>query len=154
MRLKLLIILIVNATFLHAQSGLSVLEKVHLNRNKDLDKAFIGVSESVYPITFLTPLSVLAVGYYQHEKEFIRKGWVSGVGIAAAAVGTLVLKYGIKRERPYVNHPQINPVIQTGTYAMPSGHATASFATATSLTLMFPKWYVAVPAYTWAGMVS
>jgi len=29
-----------------------------------------------------------------------------------------------------------------------------AFATATSLSLEYPKWYVIVPAYTWAGTVG
>lgn len=153
-RLKLLIILVVNAMLLKAQSGLSVLEKVHTHRNQSFDQLFIGLSGSVYPITFLTPVSCLAWGYYHPDKEWLNKGIVSGIGIALAGTGALALKYGIKRERPYVQHSQINPLVQTGPFSMPSGHATASFATATSITLMIPKWYVALPAYVWAGGVA
>lgn len=37
---------------------------------------------------------------------------------------------------------------------MPSGHTSLAFATATSLTLKYPKWYVAAPSYFWACSVG
>jgi undecaprenyl-diphosphatase len=37
---------------------------------------------------------------------------------------------------------------------MPSGHTSFSFTTATSVYLMYPKWYVALPAFAWATSVG
>ena len=39
-------------------------------------------------------------------------------------------------------------------YSFPSGHASFAFATATSLSLAFPKWYVIVPSFVYAGTVA
>jgi membrane-associated phospholipid phosphatase len=37
---------------------------------------------------------------------------------------------------------------------MPSAHTSSAFATATSLSLAFPKWYVVVPSFVWASSVG
>ena len=37
---------------------------------------------------------------------------------------------------------------------MPSGHTSGAFNLATSLTLSYPKWYVAAPSYLWASGVA
>ena len=38
--------------------------------------------------------------------------------------------------------------------SFPSGHTSGAFATATILSLEYPKWYVIVPSYLWAGTVG
>ncbi|MFD2148640.1 phosphatase PAP2 family protein [Mucilaginibacter antarcticus] len=65
------------------------------------------------------------------------------------------MKQLIKRPRPYDAYP--NFIFQKGDasgYSLPSGHTSVAFATATSLSLSFPKWYVIVPAFTYAGAVG
>ena len=37
---------------------------------------------------------------------------------------------------------------------MPSGHTSTAFATATSLSLAYPKWYVVAPSFIWAGTIG
>ena len=37
---------------------------------------------------------------------------------------------------------------------MPSGHTSAAFYSATSLSILYPKWYVIVPSYLWASSVA
>jgi membrane-associated phospholipid phosphatase len=37
---------------------------------------------------------------------------------------------------------------------MPSGHTSTAFATATSLSMAYPKWYVIIPSYAWASSVG
>ena len=38
--------------------------------------------------------------------------------------------------------------------SFPSGHTSGAFSFATSLTIACPKWYIAGPAYIWAGAVG
>jgi len=65
------------------------------------------------------------------------------------------LKHTVKRDRPFIKYPdKIHPYDVESGYSFPSGHASTAFATATSLTLEFKKWYVAVPAYAWATAVG
>ena len=38
--------------------------------------------------------------------------------------------------------------------SFPSGHTSFAFATATSLSIKYPRWYVIAPSYLWAGAVG
>ncbi len=67
---------------------------------------------------------------------------------------TSAMKLSIKRDRPFKTYPEIEKESSAGSYSFPSGHTTSAFVTATSLSLAFPKWYVIVPSYAWAGAVG
>ena len=60
----------------------------------------------------------------------------------------------VKRTRPFEEYPFIEKRDVGGGYSFPSGHTSAAFTTATSISLYYPKWYVIVPAYLWAGRVG
>lgn len=68
---------------------------------------------------------------------------------------TMGAKGLVRRPRPWVAYEGdlvcLQPVRST---SFPSGHTSIAFATATSLTLVYPQWYVAVQAYLWAGAVG
>lgn len=114
------------------------------------------VNSTGYPAFALAPL-----GVYAAEGE-----WEPTVRMVAAegtaAVLALSLKRVIKRPRPYQTLEGIRlrtdaldeAVLAHDDYAMPSGHATLAFTIAASWTLERPVWYVAVPAYAWAGLVG
>jgi membrane-associated phospholipid phosphatase len=76
------------------------------------------------------------------------------------AIGTnIVLTHGIKamvnRVRPADQYPNdVFILTTTSGHSFPSGHTSLAFATATSLTLAYKKWYIAVPAYLWAGSMG
>lgn len=77
------------------------------------------------------------------------------VGALALNTGiTYGMKYAINRQRPYDRYEDINPVLTSGSPAFPSGHTSTAFTTAMNLSLAIPKWYVAVPAFTWASAVG
>jgi len=67
---------------------------------------------------------------------------------------SLLLKNTINRARLTKRIILLLPKVKENSSSFPSGHTTAAFETATSLSLNFPKWYVIIPAYTWAGAVG
>ena len=78
-----------------------------------------------------------------------------GASLAVDAALTVGLKYAVGRERPYDRYPGMLQVpYPEGSPSMPSGHTSLAFATATALTLRYPRWYVAVPCYAWACSVG
>ena len=78
-----------------------------------------------------------------------------GASLAVDVALTMGLKYAVGRERPYDRYPGMLQVpYPEGSPSMPSGHTSLAFATATALTLKYPKWYVAVPCYAWACSVG
>lgn len=130
------------------------LRAVHVNRNTRLDPLFKGVSNSIYPLTATVP-----AGFWVHSMlkcDTIRQQrfWFIGGTIILSTALTTGLKYGINRKRPYVTYSDIQAQQHTGPYSFPSGHTSSAFALATSVTMVFPKWYVAVPAFVWAGSVA
>jgi membrane-associated phospholipid phosphatase len=65
------------------------------------------------------------------------------------------LKKSIDRERPGDKHPGlVFPSSPVHGDSFPSGHTSLAFNTAAELTIQYKKWYVAVPAYLWAGSVG
>lgn len=119
------------------------------------DKTMKGFSFSAYPVGIISPIGILTHGYAKKDKELIRNGYKSAASIVFAMTVSTALKYTIQRERPYHKYP--NEIIKrdhSGTYSFPSGHTTAAFATATSLSLTYKKWYVTVPAFAYAGLMG
>jgi membrane-associated phospholipid phosphatase len=118
------------------------------NPNSTIMKGF---TNSAYPIAVATPISLLAAGYIKKDKQLQHKGWEAIGSLVIASVVTEGLKYTINRDRPYEKYPdEIYPNSVETDPSFPSGHASLAFSTATTLTLEFKKWYVAVPAYAWA----
>ena len=137
-----------------AQSGYDFLKRVHINRNEKLDPLFKGFSASVLPITLLTPTSLYAYGWYKKDDKAKEAGIYTAATIAVSGGISLVLKLSIARPRPYATHPDIEALAHAGPYSFPSAHTSNAFATATALSMMYPKWYVITPAFLWAGTAS
>lgn len=119
------------------------------------DKTMNGVSWSAYAFTLAEPIGVWSYGHYHHNKDMKQNAYKSIIAIGSANLITLGLKYAVNRPRPYISHP--NDIIkrsEQGPYSFPSGHTAAAFSTATALSLSAKKWWVSVPAYTYAGLVG
>ena len=118
------------------------------------DKIWLGVTNSATPISIVSPLSLYAMGYFHYLPKGKENAYATAGSLAINSILTFGLKWSIQRERPFANNPNIYKKTQAGSYSFPSGHTSTAFATATSLTLAYPKWYVAVPAYAWASAVG
>ena len=94
------------------------------------------------------------MGYFHYLPKGKENAYATAGSLAINSILTFGLKWSIQRERPFANNPNIYKKTQAGSYSFPSGHTSTAFATATSLTLAYPKWYVAVPAYAWASAVG
>lgn len=131
-----------------------LLKKININRNTTLDPAFKIITNSAVPISIATPVVIYSIGLIQKDSLMKQKALFIGESFLASALITTVLKDVIRRERPYVKHPEIQPLSSEGSYSMPSGHTSTAFATATSLSMAYPKWYVVVPSFVWASSVG
>lgn len=111
-----------------------------------------GLTSSSYPVGAAVPLTQLIVGYSTHNQHIQHQAWETAGSLGIAVVLGEGLKYTINRQRPYIKYPgQVHAydASETGR-SFPSGHTIIAFATATSLSLEYKKWYVIVPAYAWA----
>lgn len=119
------------------------------------DQTWRNVSNSVSIVSAAAPLSMLVTGVASHNHELTIKGAETGASILIAEGISFGLKKVIKRQRPYLAHPDL--IIGKSTedsYSFPSGHSSVAFATATSLSLAFPKWYVIGPSFAYAASVG
>lgn len=127
-----------------------------LNQNQSAFKTgfFKTDAASVTVFNIAAPVSVFAAGLIKHDKQLQKDAAYMAGAFILSSVVSKVTKQIVKRKRPYEDYPFITKLSSGGSSSFPSGHTSAAFTTATSLSLYFPKWYVIVPAYLWAGSVG
>lgn len=118
------------------------------------DKFFNFMSHSMRPVVIAAPIGFVATGIIAKD----RRSEDTGVLLAAATVTNTLLTVGMKkavgRKRPYETLSNVHGGGEDQSASFPSGHTSSAFATATLVSLEYKKWYVAVPAYTWASLVG
>lgn len=135
-----------------------ILKSIHSPEPLPSDDFFRFVSNANFYVYVGTPVTMAVVGLARHDNELLRDAAAMAAGTAVAYGITLGLKYTVKRDRPFVTYPD-DFADKSGhdysdSYSFPSGHSTTAFAVATSLSLDFPKWYVIVPSYAYAGTLA
>jgi membrane-associated phospholipid phosphatase len=133
---------------------INILKNINLNRNEKLDPSLRFISNSVNPVSIGAPIVILAVGLIEKDHDLTHRGLLIGETILVSTLITKGLKYSVNRQRPFDTYPFIVQVIPVDSPSFPSGHTSAAFATATSLSLAFPKWYVIAPTFVWASAVG
>jgi len=135
-------------------ADINILKDINLHRNTNLDNTFKGLTMSVYPISAAIPIATISAGLIKKDSILLGKGIYLGASVLVAIGVELTLKYSVNRDRPYKTYPFIQNVTTEKTPSLPSGHTSDAFATATSLSLAFPKWYIIAPSYLWACSVA
>jgi membrane-associated phospholipid phosphatase len=135
-------------------SDIDLLKKINLNRNTNLESTMVGISNSVMPVSIGTPIIIYAVGIIEKDSITKKKAIFIGETLAASAFISLALKSITKRDRPYETYPEIENITEESSYSFTSAHTSSAFATATSLSMTYPKWYVIAPSFLWAGAVG
>jgi membrane-associated phospholipid phosphatase len=109
------------------------------------------LSDADAPICIAAPILITTIGLIKKDKKITNQGLEIGVAFTATVAETYILKYAVNRDRPYVTHTDLHPLGSENSRSFPSGHTSSAFSTAMSLSLIYPKWYVAVPAFAWAS---
>lgn len=134
---------------------IELLDKINSSATTNGVKTFGFITDTEPFVAIGTPLTVLSIGFIKKDKETKWKGFEIASSSIATSLLVTGLKFGISRERPFVTYPDlITPYTKAGSHSFPSGHTSSAFATATSLSLCYPKWYVIVPAYVYAGTIA
>ena len=158
LRFQLLLVLGIHLFFhydANAQSlDVKILQHITDHRNLKYESLQNALSFSVYPALVALPAGVFTAGLIHKNKEEQQVAISIAAGIALNIGVTYGLKYTVQRNRPYIDHSSIQPLVFEDTYSFPSGHTSSAFNVATSLVLNYPKWYVAVPAFAWASSVG
>jgi membrane-associated phospholipid phosphatase len=130
------------------------LEKLTQNRDPGATRFMQGVSNSTTMISIAVPAGLLITGALGHDVLMEKKSGYIFETIAGSSAIAIILKYAVNRKRPSDADSLIIPASDRGSPSFPSGHTSIAFATATALSLAYPKWYVIIPAYLWAGTVG
>ncbi|HWH62645.1 MAG TPA: phosphatase PAP2 family protein [Ginsengibacter sp.] len=109
-----------------------------------------GFTSSAYPLSVAVPLGLWVDGKIEHNKKTEYNAYEIAGSVIIAAGATEVMKIIFDRARPYQTYTDVYPYKYEDGKSFPSGHASLAFATATSVSLIYKKWYVVVPAYVWA----
>lgn len=133
---------------------INTLRSINLNRNQNLDPTFKNITNSYAGISIGTPLTLFAIGIINKDPQLKKEALFIGETVAASVLITFALKRIIKRDRPFETYPEIEKLTSGGGYSLPSGHTSITFATATSLSIAYPKWYVIAPSFVWATAVG
>jgi membrane-associated phospholipid phosphatase len=134
---------------------IDILNSINSDHYLKSDKYFKFISNSTAVVNIGAPLAIAIVGIAKHDTvTFINACYMGAASLICGGL-TYALKFTVNRERPFNTYPLlIEKKSYGGDPSFPSSHTSAAFATATSLSLMYPKWYVIVPSYTWAGIVA
>ena len=136
-------------------TDINLLHSINSNNSIGWDNTNKLITQSMTPVSIATPLSIFLYGVFNHDSIAKRNSYVAGASLIASGIITVGLKYSFNRPRPFITYPDlITKKSSAGSYSFPSGHTSSAFATATSLSLMYPKWYVIAPSFLWASAVG
>lgn len=134
--------------------NIELLRKINLERNPSFDDGFRKITNSITYTDIGTPVILFTVAAIRHDSVGKRNAVYVGSSLLLSAAISGILKKTVKEARPFVTYPEIQKLTKAGSESFPSGHTTDAFSLATSLTIAYPKWYVAVPAYTYASAIG
>ncbi|WP_118975150.1 phosphatase PAP2 family protein [Taibaiella koreensis] len=124
-------------------------------RNPTGQTYWLQTSNSVYYAAPTITAGSLAYGLIYKDKQAIKNSFESALSIGICLAVSGGVKSLVNRERPAQRYPDlINSSTESYGKSFPSGHTTLAFATATTLSLQYKKWYVTVPAFAWAASVG
>jgi membrane-associated phospholipid phosphatase len=133
----------------------TILKSVYKNETAFKDHFFKTDAQSVTVFNIAAPVGIFADGLIKHDKKLQEDAIYMAGAFILSSIVTQGTKQIVKRERPFVRYPLIfSDRYDGGGYSFPSGHTSAAFCTATSLSLYFPRWYVIAPSYLWAASVG
>lgn len=135
-------------------SGLEYLHKLQ-NKRTDTKTSFNKfLSGTATPISLGTPLTLWIAGMVTRNTTLKKDALFTLESFAFSQAFTFGIKAIVNKPRPHEADPTLIALKNATNGSFPSGHTAEAFANATSLTLITHKWYVAVPAYAWAGLVG
>ena len=159
MRKLVALILVVIPLSLSSQGlDYDILKAIHDPDPLPSDDFFRFVSDANFYVYCGTPVTLAIVGLATDNDDMLMDAAFMAAGTAVSYGITLGLKYTVKRERPFVAYPD-DFADKSGhdysdSWSFPSGHSTTGFATATSLCLEYPRWYVIAPSCLYAGTLA
>jgi membrane-associated phospholipid phosphatase len=153
-RISICLLLLLPCCIYSQNIDIQLLRSINSPESLTCDDFFRFTSNSEVYVAVGIPAGMAVAALIRDDKNMLRNAAVMLAGEALSTGLELALKYTINRDRPFVTYSDITKKISAGGPSFPSGHTSNAFATATSLSLAYPKWYVIVPSFAWAGTVG
>ncbi len=132
-----------------------LLEEINEKQTGFKDKYLELNASSVNDLSIGIPVGLAIAGFIKHDNQLKRDALYMGTSFLVSSAITYTLKKTINRPRAFDTYSFIvQRDDESGSPSFPSGHTSAAFCLATSLALRYHKWYVVVPAYTYAVSVG
>jgi membrane-associated phospholipid phosphatase len=131
-----------------------LLRAIYSSETLPSDKFFRLASNSDTYAVIGTPVILGGLGLIRNDDNIFRNACVIMASTVINSGITTALKYSFHRDRPFVTYSDIVNKSDPDGLSFPSGHTSSAFATATSLSLAYPKWYIIVPSFAYAGTVA
>ena len=158
LKLFILVIAISNlnpAACFSQNADIDLLHSINSGNSTSWDKTNKIFSQSMVPVSIAVPSVVFLYGIIEHDSLATKNSYVMAAGFLASTIIATGMKYAFNRSRPFVTYPLlITKKSDAGSPSFPSGHTSSAFATATSLSLSYPKWYIIAPSFLWASAVG
>jgi membrane-associated phospholipid phosphatase len=133
---------------------IEILRLIQENRLIYLDHFLYWIS---FTTTFVSIGILLSLAYqsFVKKKNSIKSIFFKMLSMFLAATTlSLILKYSIKRVRPFITYPDIEKLSEAGSYSFPSGHTAEAFTIAIGALLLFRKKRFFMSILTWAILVA
>ncbi|MDP4278347.1 MAG: phosphatase PAP2 family protein [Bacteroidota bacterium] len=150
-----LLLLLIPMTVCAQNIDIDLLKQINSTEAEPSDPFFKAISGTHVIVVSGVPLVLGVAGLIGKDEAMCVSALEVGAASAVNLAATYLLKYSVDRPRPFETYP--NEILKKASGdggSFPSGHTSSAFATATSLSLNYPKWYIIVPSYVWAGTVG
>lgn len=134
---------------------IDILKQVNKHETNFKNKYLELNASSVTVVSMATPVGIALAGFIKHDKKLKQDALYMGAAFLFSGLVTQSTKRAVNRKRPFETYSFIvKRDDESGGLSFPSGHTSAAFCTATSLSLRYHKWYVIAPAYLFAASVG
>lgn len=101
------------------------------------------------------PFGVLVVGEWKWRTRWTRYFFLfTGLSVGLAGLVNYLIKISARCLRPFEADTRILQLSSGGSFSFPSGHTAEAFAAAVMMSLLWPRWYVVLPALLWACAIA
>ena len=135
-------------------AGLDYLHRLQDHRTAGKNSFYKFISGTATPVSLGTPLTLWLTGVISKDPVLKKDALFTLESFALSQTLSFACKSIVDKPRPHEADSTLVSLKNATNGSFPSGHTSEAFATATSLALINHKWYVVVPAYTWAGLVG
>jgi undecaprenyl-diphosphatase len=131
-----------------------ILRKLEASRTPGKTAFFKFVSKWNNPVCLVAPVTLLVTGMIKNDTYMKKSGLDVTESILATSLVNFALKKIFGRKRPFIRDITFTAVLHPNNNSFPSGHTTEAFSMATSMSLLYPKWYVIAPTFSWAAIIG